>query len=140
MLQTRQNSSAVQVVEAFRDFKRLDNESFLMCAQKLQLDNPQFAQGLRSADNIRDWMEKPENQAILDSIEKVFLLRLDLQMIPGGFFEFLPKLRILNMARNQIQEIPLGVFDKLTSLELLSFSKNQIQEIPLGLCDKLAYS
>ena len=122
---------ASQVEKAYVDYKKLDNESFLICASKLQETYEAFAPDLTSLGAIKEWMMDPANQGVLETTVVIRIKDSELKSIPHEFLNFFPNLAHLHLYKSKIREIPFGVFDGLVGLKGLCLDNNQIREIPL---------
>lgn len=50
-----------QVLAAYADFKKLDDEAFLKCVANLKRSHGEFAPGLTDLADVKSWMEEPQN-------------------------------------------------------------------------------
>jgi Leucine-rich repeat (LRR) protein len=82
-----------------------------------------------SAQEIRSWLNNPENKTELDRITKLNLNWLGLRILPPeiGNFSALQRLWLGN--HNQLQSIP-DTIGNLTALQELHLDNNQLQSIP----------
>ena len=81
-----------------------------------------------AADEIRAWMNNPQNQDYLQLIQKVDLSNTDLVVIPPEIGS-LTQLQWLSLSDNQIEGISPEV-QSLAQLRVLGLGGNQIQAIP----------
>ncbi|TYJ31484.1 hypothetical protein E1A91_A06G201800v1 [Gossypium mustelinum] len=67
------------------------------------------------------------------NLRTLFLSQNELQVISDGFFQFMPRLTVLDLSRNlRLRALPKGI-SQLVCLECLDLSFTGISELPIGL-------
>ncbi|GMN70862.1 hypothetical protein TIFTF001_055889, partial [Ficus carica] len=79
---------------------------------------------------MRNHIESLSETPMCPNLLTLFLTRNRLCQIPDNFFEFMPKLRVLDLSQNfSLTHFPVGV-SKLATLEHLDLSQSEVKELP----------
>jgi Leucine-rich repeat (LRR) protein len=83
---------------------------------------------LTSAEEVRSWLNNPENKIELDRVTTLDLSSLGLEILPPEIGS-LSKLKTLELSNNGLQSLP-DTIGNLSKLEELYLYENQLQSLP----------
>ena len=102
-------------------------ESLCRIWEKIE-SNHYHLPALKTAAEIRSWLNNPNNAGIINGITEIDLSSLKLRVLPPEIARF-TKLRILSLYNNQLTTLPDAI-GSLTALQKLSLYRNQLITLP----------
>lgn len=98
---------------------------------KISQNNPSIPD-LKTASEIRNWLDDPNNSIILSKITELDLSNQNIRLLPTEIGQFF-NLKKLDISRNMLTHLP-NEFAVLSQLEELCINSNQLVAFPAAIC------